>query len=117
MLVMDKNLEPQSMVNVSDLVGTKTGHKEKSYKCSQCDYAAVHASGLRTHFKMHTGERSNKCNQCDYIFFQAGNLREYLITLRGKIKKNAASLIISCSRASNSPTQLKKACLRLNLNI
>ena len=49
--------------------------KEKSNKCSQCDYASSYASALKTHMKTHTGEKSNKCNQCDYASSQAGNLR------------------------------------------
>ena len=28
---------------------------EKSNKCKQCDYAAVEASGLRRHLKIHSG--------------------------------------------------------------
>ena len=105
MLVMDKDLEPQSMVGIRDPMGTKTGHgeksnqyagagtlrrhvhghnKEKSKKCSQCDYASSHAGHLRTHMKTHSGEKSNKCNQCDYASSQAGNLRTHLKTHSGE---------------------------------
>ena len=66
MLVMDKNLEPQSKVSESNPMETKTGHEEKSNKCNQCDFASAHAGSLRTHLKMHTGEKSNNCYQCEY---------------------------------------------------
>ena len=32
----------------------------KVKKCNQCDYASVHASALKTHLKMHSGEKQNK---------------------------------------------------------
>ena len=69
MLVMDKNLEPQSKVSVRDPMGTKTdtfrkhlqGHnEEKSNKCNQCDYASSQAGHLRMYLKIHTGEKNKQ---------------------------------------------------------
>ena len=47
--------------------------KEKAFKCSQCEFAAVKVSNLRTHFRIHSGEKPFKCNQCDYASAQASN--------------------------------------------
>ena len=57
---------------------------EKSNKCSQCNYASLYASSLRTHLKTHRGEKSNKCNQCDYACSDTRPLRTHLKTQSGE---------------------------------
>ena len=47
---------------------------EKSNKCKQCNYASLYASDLKVHLKTHSGEKANKCNQCDYASSYAGNI-------------------------------------------
>ena len=60
----------------------KTHSGEKSNKCNQCNFASSRAGNLRRHLKTHSGEKSNKCNQCDYASSQAGNLRMHMKTHR-----------------------------------
>ena len=67
---------------------------EKSNKCNECDYASVHASNLRTHFKTHSGEKSNKCNQCNFASSQAVHLRTHLKIHSGE-KSNKWPIISS----------------------
>ena len=55
-------------------VFSKEAEKERSNKCSQCDYASSYAHDLRTHLKTHSGEKPYKCNQCNYASSQEGNL-------------------------------------------
>ena len=55
----------------------------KSYKCEQCDFAAVRVDNLRTHLKIHSEEKSNKCDPCDFASVQASNLRKHLRTHSG----------------------------------
>ena len=75
--------------------------QNKSKKCSQCNYASVHAGNLKMHLKTHTaralkvdsiihaGEKANKCNQCDYESIQAGNLRTHILRkhIKGSFQK------------------------------
>ena len=85
MLLMHKNLKPQSKFGVRDPMGSKTDHGEKSKrysgadnKCNQCEYSSAHAGSLRTHLKTHSGEKPNKCNQCEYAAAHAVSLRTHL---------------------------------------
>ena len=39
---------------------------EKSYKCSQCDFATGLGQALKRHLMTHSGEKPNKCNQCQF---------------------------------------------------
>ena len=50
----------------------------KSNKCNQCDFTCSHASNLRGHLIIHSGEKSYKCNQCDYASCWVGDLRKHL---------------------------------------
>ena len=81
----------------------ETVNKEKSHKCSQCQYASSKASNLRTHLKIHIGEKPNKCNQCDYASSQAGNLRAHLKTHSGEKSNNCNT----CNYASSRRGDLK----------
>ena len=54
--------------------------KEKSNKCSLCDFASSQAGNLKRHLKTHGGEKSNKCNQCDYSSIRVSDLRTHLKT-------------------------------------
>ena len=58
--------------------------KEKTNKCSQCEFASYWAVSLRTHLKIHSGEKSNKCNQCDYASSCADTLRTHFKTHSGE---------------------------------
>ena len=81
--------------------------REKANKCKQCDYATIHASSLRTHLKIHTGEKANKCNQCDYASSQAGNLRTHL-KIHSGVKTNRCNQCEYASfRADNLRQHLK----------
>ena len=62
----------------------KTHSREKSHKCTQCDFATVWASRLKTHLKSHSGEKSHKCKQCRYAFIEASGLRRHLKTHTGE---------------------------------
>ena len=87
LLAMDQNLGNfMSSGSKADMqIPTEqTKNGEKSKKCSQCNYASVHASALRAHLKTHSGEKSNKCNQCDHASSIAGNLRRHLKTHSGE---------------------------------
>ena len=110
---MDKNLENHNLneydnVAKASMNGSKT--KERSSKCSQCDFASNHTGSLRRHsdtsahaqllppplshcrlnteygghLKIHSGEKSNKCNQCDFVSSYASALRVHLKTHRGE---------------------------------
>ena len=67
----DKSLEKKLIARVAN------EQREKSNKCSLCDYASSHASALKRHLKTNSGEKSNKCNQCDYASSQVGHLRTH----------------------------------------
>ena len=56
----------------------------KSNKCNQCDLTCSHASNLRGHLIIHSGEKSYKCNQCDYASSLASNLKSHLRTHSGE---------------------------------
>ena len=56
----------------------------KSYKCNQCEYAALDKIHLRRHLKTHRGAKPKKCNQCDYASSRVSNLRSHLKTHSGK---------------------------------
>ena len=62
----------------------RTQLNSHSYKCNQCDYAAVQAGNLKRHLKSHSGEKSYNCNQCDYSSVQACHLRRHLKTHYGE---------------------------------
>ena len=77
---MDQNLGNfMSSGSKADMqIPTEQTNKEKSKKCSQCDYASAHASALRAHLKTHSGEKSNKCNQCDFASSYATALKDHM---------------------------------------
>ena len=89
----DKSLEKKLIARVAN------EQREKSNKCSLCDYASSHAGHLRTHLKMHSGEKTNKCNLCDYTSFQARNLKAHLKMHSGE-KTNKCNL---CHNNSPQP--------------
>ena len=79
--IMDKNLENHNLNEYDDVAkasmsGSKT--KERSSKCSQCDFASNHTGSLRRHLKIHSGEKSNQCNQCDFASSWADSLRTHM---------------------------------------
>ena len=81
---------------------------EKSNKCRQCEYAALHAYHSSEHLNTHSREHFHKCEQCDLAFliqeicgrickhtdkcnhckyapYQTGNLRTQMKMHSGKI--------------------------------
>ena len=79
----------------------------KSHKCNHCNYASSHASTLRTHLKIHSGEKSNKCNQCDYTSSRADVLRTHLKRHRGEKSNKGNQCDFAFSYASALRTHLK----------
>ena len=79
----------------------RTHSGEKPNKCNQCDYASSHAGNLRTHLKTHSGEKSNKCNQCDYASSRAGDLRRHLKTHSGEKSNRCNQCSYACSQAGH----------------
>ena len=62
----------------------KTHDREKSNKCSQCEYASSRATNLRAHLKTHSREKANKCKQCDYASYSAQNLKRHTLRHSGE---------------------------------
>ena len=83
-MVMDQNLENCDLGAASNVTmkatvrGIKSGQRERSNKCNQCDYAYSEVGNLRRHSKMHSGEKPNKCKQCEYVSSHEGLLRTHL---------------------------------------
>ena len=104
MHMMDENQEQQSKAYVKDL---KIHNKEKSNKCSQCDYSSSHTGHLRAHMKIHNGEKSKKCNQCDYASSSASDLRKHLKTHSGEKPNKCNQCDYSTIYATALKTHLK----------
>ena len=89
-MVMDQNLENCDLGAASNVTmkatvrGIKSGQRERSNKCNQCNYTSSDAGNLRRHSKMHSGEKPNKCKQCNSAFPRADHLIRHLETHRGK---------------------------------
>ena len=96
-----KSLEKKLIARVAN------EQREKSNKCSLCDYASSHAGNLMRHLKTHSGEKSNKCNQCDYASIQAGDLKKHLKIHSGEKSNKCNQCEFASSRADTLRGHLK----------
>ena len=79
----------------------------KSHKCNHCNYASSHASTLKAHLKIHSGEKSNKCNQCDYASSEADHLKRHFISHSGEKSDKCYQCDFASSLKVNLSTHLK----------
>ena len=75
LVAMEQNHDHDNSLEKKLIARVTNEQREKSNKCSLCDYASSHAGHLRTHLKMHSGERPNKCSQCNFASSTSSNLR------------------------------------------
>ena len=54
---------------------------EKSYKCSQCDFATELGQALKRHLMTHSGEKPNKCNQCQFSSITLSRLKLHIMRI------------------------------------
>ena len=78
LLAMENNLEHDNPMQKNFSERVANVHRDKSNKCSLCDYASSHAGNLMRRLKTHNGEKSNKCNQCDYASSYPSALKAHL---------------------------------------
>lgn len=54
-------------------------HKEKQFKCTQCDKAYKIPVDLKKHVILHTGDWPYKCIECNKVFTQLGYIQKHMI--------------------------------------
>ncbi|XP_063050377.1 zinc finger protein 271-like [Engraulis encrasicolus] len=82
----------------------KGTEKRKDYVCNVCGKKLAHATGLRNHLKIHSGEKPHACAQCGKTFIKKENLhahekchsedRPYACTQCDKMFKTKGVLLI-----------------------
>ena len=107
LLAMEQSLEHDNSMQKNFSERVARVQREKSNKCSLCDYASSCASALRTHLKMHSGVKSSKCNQCDYASSHASDLRRHLKTHNGDKSNKCNQCDFASAWASALGTHLK----------
>ncbi|XP_043942371.1 zinc finger protein 436-like [Protopterus annectens] len=70
---MNSECDPSSVVQQNPLV-CQTAHKEKTYKCPECNKCFRLKRNLVIHERTHTEERPYKCPECNKCFRQRGDL-------------------------------------------
>ena len=104
---MEQNLEHDNSLQKNFSERVVILHREKSNKCTQCDYASFRADNLRIHLKAHGGEKSNKCNQCDYATASVSALRTHLKMHSGEKPNKCKQCDYASSRAGVLKRHLK----------
>ena len=78
MVMEEQNFDHDNSIQKNFSENIVNVHREKTYKCNQCNFASVQADNLKRHLKTHSGEKSNKCKQCDYASSHASDLRRHM---------------------------------------
>uniref|UniRef100_E1BCC4 Zinc finger protein 160 n=1 Tax=Bos taurus TaxID=9913 RepID=E1BCC4_BOVIN len=68
------NMYGNNFIHSSILTKDHKAHREKPYRCNDCDKTFTHVSHLTKHQVVHTGERPYKCDTCGKDFSQSSNL-------------------------------------------
>ena len=68
------NMYGNNFIHSSILTKDRKAHREKPYRCNDCDKTFTHVSHLTKHRVVHTGERPYKCDTCGKDFSQSSNL-------------------------------------------
>ena len=76
--------------------------REKSNKCSQCNFESARAGDLKKHLRRHSGEKSNKCNQCNYASSYPKNLRTHL---KRHLKIHSGEKSYKCNQCDYASSQ------------
>ena len=68
------NMYGNDFIHSSILTKDRKAHREKPYRCNDCDKTFTHVSHLTKHRVVHTRDRPYKCDTCGKDFSQSSNL-------------------------------------------
>ena len=89
--LLDKNVLMNSYVSFVEVHKRRVHNTEKSFKCSECDYAANILCDLQNHrMRMHSTDRSYKCDLCEEGFSTATRRNNHIA--QGEVMHTASNV-------------------------
>ena len=84
-----------------------TGENEKPYSCTQCDYSCSQSDNLKKHMRVHTGEKPYTCSQCDYSCSRSDHLKKHMRVHTGEKPYKCTQCDYSCSQSDHLKNHMR----------